>query len=296
MSLLTPDRVPVKVYRSDDVGAPVLNKTANCVLNIFKACLVDGYGSKNGAGWTSPFLGTGINVFRPDIGPHTDFYLQLSADTGTEVVAQVYLNMTAINTGDLKLQCATAFKYAKGVSTGRWLLIASPRGFWFFCEQGWTGAPEKQKLGAFLFCGDLSVGSNQVGRPVFLQHTGGTVTTGEFSSVLGVSSAGTINKGANAYLMGKILVNNVVSDADIFDAINGSYQHTTSDFANLACIFSNKNLYIVPGTFIPLSGAAYLNFEAKIIATDSTALNIINFGTGGWGATNTYISTDEWVY
>ena len=36
MSLLTPERVPVKIYRWDDASAPLLNKTAGCMQNIFK--------------------------------------------------------------------------------------------------------------------------------------------------------------------------------------------------------------------------------------------------------------------
>ena len=155
MSLLTPERVPVKVYRWDDEGAPVFDKTPNCMATIFKACLVTGYGDKEGAGWTMPFEDTsaGVKVLRPEIGPHTDFYLRLSEDAGTEMAAQVYLNMTDANTGDLKLQCNSAFKYGGNNTSGKWILIASPRGFWFTNEHAYQTNVSLNKSGSFFYCG-----------------------------------------------------------------------------------------------------------------------------------------------
>ena len=45
--------MPVTLYRSTDDDAPALTKS-NLSL-ILKACLVTGYGSKPGAGWTMPY-------------------------------------------------------------------------------------------------------------------------------------------------------------------------------------------------------------------------------------------------
>lgn len=39
-------------YRSDDASAPTLNGQAGSLIDVLKACLVDGYGAKAGAGWT----------------------------------------------------------------------------------------------------------------------------------------------------------------------------------------------------------------------------------------------------
>lgn len=54
MSFLNPISVPVKVYKSSDQGAPILNfsrRSISDVKTILKACLVTGYGEKDGAGW-----------------------------------------------------------------------------------------------------------------------------------------------------------------------------------------------------------------------------------------------------
>lgn len=56
--------MPVTIYRSTDAGAPTypassLNGAgASAVMDIFKACLVDGFGSKPGAGWTIDYEDT----------------------------------------------------------------------------------------------------------------------------------------------------------------------------------------------------------------------------------------------
>lgn len=60
--------LPVTVYRWDDAGAPQLSKgiKPSELINVLKKCLVDGYGSKQGAGWSVPFMDLASNqiVFR----------------------------------------------------------------------------------------------------------------------------------------------------------------------------------------------------------------------------------------
>lgn len=55
MSLRNPVRYPVKFYSWKDTQAPQLSDVDGAVKTILKACLVTGYGSKAGAGWTSLF-------------------------------------------------------------------------------------------------------------------------------------------------------------------------------------------------------------------------------------------------
>lgn len=40
------------IYRSDDADAPILDGLKGSLINVLKACLVDGYGDKSSAGWT----------------------------------------------------------------------------------------------------------------------------------------------------------------------------------------------------------------------------------------------------
>lgn len=297
MSLLTPEKLPVKVYKWDDAGAPALDKTAGCVANIFKTCLVTGYGTKTSAGWTMPFGDTtaGIKVLRPEVSVEKDFYLRLSSDTGEVVNPQVYLNMTDVNTGDLKLQCSSPFSYALANSTGKWLLLATARSFWFFCEQRNEG--DVNKTGSFIFCGDIAK-SESGQRAVYLQHTAkGSYGNGIHSSIFGVY-ASNIEKSSAYYNYGKLLygASDTVVQLDISSLANGWTDITNHDHVTLGYIVSNKELRIIPGLLVPLSGGKYNNFDVKNVVVGDEVVPSVVFGTSGRTNTNIYISTTEWVY
>lgn len=55
MSLKQPVQYPVKYYSHADADAPQLADADGVIKTILKACLVTGYGAKEGAGWTSLF-------------------------------------------------------------------------------------------------------------------------------------------------------------------------------------------------------------------------------------------------
>lgn len=55
MSLKNPVKYPVKYYSWQDAQAPQLTDIDGAIKTILKACLVTGYGSKQGAGWTALF-------------------------------------------------------------------------------------------------------------------------------------------------------------------------------------------------------------------------------------------------
>lgn len=55
MSLKNPVKYPVKFYTWQDANAPQLSDADGVIKTILKACLVTGYGDKQGAGWTSLF-------------------------------------------------------------------------------------------------------------------------------------------------------------------------------------------------------------------------------------------------
>lgn len=293
MSLLTPERVPVKVYKWDDVGAPALDKTAGCMMTIFKACLVTGYGTKEPAGWTMPYEDTAakVKVMRPEVGPRTDFYLRLSADTGTEMAAQVYQNMTDVNTGDLKLQCNTGFKYAKSTIT-KWFLVASTRGFWFFCDQTGTN---RDKNGAFFYCGDTMEGI-EGDRQVFLSHTAGTSSSPYYANILGyLGTASILDGGASDYDKGAMLSEmNVVSSVRPIAIANSMRALSSDDVVAPIIVIGSGKTYTLPGVYIPLKGAVYNNLAPVTVGDSDITVNCLNFATGSNGNSNLYVSIDYW--
>lgn len=60
--------MPVTVYKSDDVGAPVLNGLAGSLCTVLDACLVTGYGAKAAAGWAIQFTALNKRIYRAPTG------------------------------------------------------------------------------------------------------------------------------------------------------------------------------------------------------------------------------------
>lgn len=285
MSLLTPERVPVKVYKWDDVGAPKLDKTAGCVSTIFKACLVTGYGDKAGAGWAMPFEDTenGVKVFSPPESPDTNFYLQVSKDTGQQITARVYLNMIDASTGDLKLQCDTPFKYAVSNATGKWVLIVSAQGLWFFNEITRQGFSDSNKTGAFFTCGNTA--RNTVGdKAIYLHHSGGS--WGEW--MLGLLPT---TPSVNQSIPGKIYSHklNTVMSYRPQAIFNGRDNLSTNVVLSQLCVFAFNDIYLLPA-YMP-SVCNKNNYD--IVSADNT---YINHSDAQEHQSNVYIQTDHWTY
>ena len=286
MSLLTPERVPVKVYRWDDVGAPQLDKTAGCVATIFKACLVTGYGDKAGAGWTMPFedLSAKKKVLRPAVQPEQDFYLRLTLDTGKEITAQVYSNMSDIDTGDLKLQCATSFKYGAAVTTGKWIMIASARGFWFFAETSKFSSNPIETSGSYIYCGDT--GRNTVGaKSIYLMHTGGSwdITDGNRSPIM-TNLSGYGNSNGKIYMP----ATESVLEVNPSSYFNGISKLTANSVASSLFVIAGSEIWSLPA-LLP-SNATKLNYDAVQVG----GVSCVNHSTGASTPNNMYVPVDYW--
>lgn len=290
MSLLNPVNVPVKSYEWDDAGALLLNKTAKSLINIIKSCLVSGYGTKVGAGWSIAFEDTaaGVVVLRSQIGAYADFYLHLSADSGVELTAKIYSDMTDINTGTLVMQCPTSFKYGAGTGlNGKWTLIASSRGFWFFNELPNNNGIVPQKSGSYFFAG--SVGSNTKGEEaLYMRHTGGSwgVTDDDrasFFNTQGVGSASTAGVFYNTVSKEvSILTNKEVSVFDS-ESKNGSFMIAAQIFLKVS-----EELWLLPAYSVsnPLAN----NYE-KIVMQSRT---FVNHSTGTRLENGILVATDYW--
>lgn len=296
MSFLTADRAAAKLYRSDDAGAPALDSTAGCLIRIFKACLSTGYGDKVGAGWLVPFTdgSIGASVFQPPPSINRDFYLQLSADTGAQAIAQVYTSMTGVNNGDLKMQCSNPYKYGIRPTTRKWVMIVSGRGVWFFSEQNFNVSPTK--TGSFFFVGDLCRDETGV-RPIYMQHTGGSNDVGAFSNMFGRYGSGYDASSAN-YNDGRLLLNGADSsiNANMTSLANGAQGITNKDSATQAFVVTGSSIHEVPALLVPLNGAVENNLNTKALVHLGDRGNVVCFGHGTMTDSMAYISVDEWGY
>jgi len=132
----------VTVYRWDDPGAPqLLNGKPSEFLNVFKKCLVEGYGEKLAAGWSiveesqpeeTPFLALRNSELNGGSGGVAMF------NSGNNDNGQVVYLRTGMNYIDRATYTNGSGYYAFDTyssgnrMTTNWILFATSTAFWFF--------------------------------------------------------------------------------------------------------------------------------------------------------------------
>lgn len=132
------------LYSSTDTSAPVLVDGVGSLVNILKKCLVAGYGTKPGLGWTQEFISPDGNVvvFR---NKGTGLFLKVSnamnyAATGMAAQIEVFEAMRAWDIGYLRTPETGVnqyFAYANtktGARVCKWKVIGDDKGFWIITE------------------------------------------------------------------------------------------------------------------------------------------------------------------
>lgn len=160
----------VRLYRWDDTSAPVLTGQAGSLTTLLDAVLVNGYGSKTAAGWTTAFTTTNKRAYKQNTtgGVHPTGYHLYIDDTGPggggarEARACAFETMSAITpvgTG----QVPNALQSGIGVGTlvirksntndstaRRWYVVANGQTLYLFIEMGDQSPPTIQGTG-FVF-------------------------------------------------------------------------------------------------------------------------------------------------
>lgn len=142
----------VIVYKSTDSSAPVLYGAADSLNALLKACLVDGYGSKAAAGWTSPYYDSATKTRVFLTGGGNTAYLRVldngqSAGGAKEARIIGYESMSAHDTGTglfpTAAQRTNGFTIRKssladGTTARAWYLFATDSLFHLLIESGDT--------------------------------------------------------------------------------------------------------------------------------------------------------------
>lgn len=139
----------VRLYASTNASAPVLTGQANSLNNLLLACLVNGYDSQPGAGWTSPYYDdtSKTRVFLTAGSPNACLQVQdngQSAGGTREARIFGYETMSAYNTGSglfpTAAQRANGYCIRKSATTDAtaraWWLLADDKRFYFFNTSG----------------------------------------------------------------------------------------------------------------------------------------------------------------
>jgi len=131
---------PVTVYRWDDVGAPqIVDGKPSEYMNVFKKCLVEGYGSKASLGWTvetdiasPPVLALKNNAA---VGSGGCVLFSAPGDSpGDDVKAEGCNDYVNKDNRSRRSSYFVFDRYSTGSNLlSRWFLIGTGKAFYFFC-------------------------------------------------------------------------------------------------------------------------------------------------------------------
>lgn len=278
--------LPSNLYLHSDSDAPKSAKVADNFSTLLKACLVTGYGDKPSSGWTLLFEDTSkkTKVFRSPALTERSFDVRV-VDNGTSATVQVCFDMISIDdVSNLKLQCDTNFRYNVAVPTGRWALIATSRGFWFFNELKHSNNFPINKSGTYIFCGDTS-GDSTGRKALYLKHTGGTWDDDDDDRT------DVFNPDSTGATIGKLYdyVKNNVSNVNPTAMFDGKTDLTDLITISQVCIIANKKIWRMPA-FTP-SRSDGVNYNKLTIDN----IELINHGTSTYNSMqNWYVPTNLW--
>ncbi|HRV01167.1 MAG TPA: hypothetical protein P5539_05705 [Mesotoga sp.] len=160
------------LYRWDDASAPALTGTADSIITVLDAILVNGYGAKAAAGWTKAYTGVGKVAYRmASTAGKAGYYVRIvdNGDTNRSFQYRMYKTMSDVDTGTnptpTVAQVGTnGFYVAKSQtsdSTARpWICVADDTAFVFFCDSNTTSYPESINYHSFMCCGQ---GTSRIG-------------------------------------------------------------------------------------------------------------------------------------
>jgi len=133
----------VRVYRSTDAGAPVLTGQHGALIALLDACLVQGYGALPAAGWSKPFSGTHVAVYRNAAPTGTGHCLRVNNAVASLGVAYVhgFGAMSALDTGTDGYPVGEAGMNFSGIVASS-TFDATPR--------AWTLIADRQRLHLFV--------------------------------------------------------------------------------------------------------------------------------------------------
>lgn len=127
----------VRFFSSTDSGHPVLSGTIGSLIALLDACLVNGYGSKAGAGWSKAFTGTNLAAYRQ---ASSGAFLRIDDAAATVARCVGYDTMSDVNTGTNDFPSSVqkpggmyVYKSNSGDATERpWVLAASERTIYLY--------------------------------------------------------------------------------------------------------------------------------------------------------------------
>lgn len=318
MNVFNPISQNVRVYRHSDNGAPQLDRQQGSLQTVLKACLVTGYGDKDGANWqVIENTDDNTKAFYPAASVASQFGVFTQHDTGKTMVCQIYTHQKGFNPKDVPPLLASAnpnqtyntdidrqngsdktdniifanlftpFKYANGEHTDhgqyrRWLLLACDWGFWLWVEDAYRSVEWLNKGGVWLYAGKTQ--SDMMGKyAICLLHSGGYWDDGSHYNMLRHHNDSSGSSRPKLILDNHIVLPEVVS---LFDGVRKAVNYDMT--AQIYCI-ANGCAFGLPGILASGQGAKYTNLSQ---VGDYVVVGLDSYGE----MSNFYFETKRWWF
>ena len=286
MSLKNPVKYPVKYYSWQDNQAPQLTNVDGIIKTILKACLVTGYGSKTGAGWTALFEDAYRIVLRRPLrtGNPPDIKIENGTITGTTVRHRIVAQDNPSGLDDATELSAVNLIARDGSSGKEWHCIVTDFAFLLCYQMGRNSDTVKNNV--------LFVGSAKKMRDVDEDYF-------FTSNYLAATVNGTANNN-----MGGILYNNTNGLSAIYE------MRRKINYTNKPCFNLNvaekyyNNDYMAQKAMIdvvaelPFHSAITSQYEdmttKQIGISNRPMLRYVNRHTYDYGTYPLYIPLDYW--
>lgn len=230
MSLRNPVRYPVKYYSWQDTDAPQLSDIDGVIKTILTACLVTGYGSKQGAGWTATFEDAYRIVLRRPLrtGNPPDIKIENGTITGTTVRHRIIAQNNPTSLDDMNELSAVNLLAHDNSCGQEWHCIVTDFAFLLCYQMGESSGNKKSAM--------------YIGGAKNLQEVDGEQFWAWSSPYITV--AGTNGNYAHALLDDDATFTNMRTNSVItkksYTTINGTEKSINNDFLAQRILLDNK--------------------------------------------------------
>lgn len=299
------------VYRWDDGNAPVARGERRSLCDILYACLVTGYGTKPGAGWTREYVNATFDkaAFRNNPITGTGFYLQVDGAGGTDAMTpkvRGFEAMTSESDGlgpfNATYQYLLSVSQTAGTTPRPWVLIADDRFFYFYCMPNSAASPAPV---AGVYVSDLMFGDI-----IRLDQNDafGCIIHASINTMPGCTSVSAVATEAYSSFGSPRPISGVATPTPLLFGFGGGPGCENGQYgvSGITYVPGNPVLYSqpylnnklantfrgwLPGFYIPCHPNAF-GLLQQVPVDGGTMLSLRGIVLGGWG--NWFISLSDW--
>lgn len=283
MSLRNPVKYPVKYYSWQDDQAPQLSNVDGAIKTILKACLVTGYGSKAGAGWTALFEDAYRIVLRRPLrtGNPPDIKIENGTISGSTKRHRIVAQDNPTGLGYTKELLAINLLARDALAGTQWHCVVTDFAF-FLCYQMAENGYEGDR-NMFLYWGEVSRTQENIGNIHLITGLAGT----------GVD--GTHDPWAYGFINNEnFFVKNIRTKTNLprlYLDLGGTETAINNDY--FAQLIFLDNVAVLP--FYTASTSSINNNESLVVSIENRQmLRTISTGAQGLNSRAFYIPLDYW--